>query len=134
MRLAALGLLSWVASCGSGGGFIDAPAPPPPPDPGTVSAAWTLTDASGNPKMCSDVNATTVVVDLKDTTTGASFSAQFPCGLGQAVSGALPAATYDVRFYLTGMQGQLATATMQMGITIQPDMTTPLMPVTFIVF
>ncbi len=132
-RLAALALVA-CGACGSGGGFIDAPVPPPPPDPGTVSLAWTLTDASGNPKMCSDVNATTVFVDLKDTKTAASFSASFPCGLGEAVSGAIPAATYDVRFYLTGAQGQLATATAQTGVTIASDMTTKLMPVTFIVF
>lgn len=135
-RLAALSFV--LGACGSGGGFIDAPAPPPPPDPGTLSVAWMLTDASGNPKKCTDVNATMVFVDLKDSTTGASagasFSATFACGLAEGISGALPASTYDIRFFLTGSQGQLASATPQTGIVIQPDMTTKLMPVTFIVF
>jgi hypothetical protein len=99
-----------------------------------LSVSWMLTDANGKPVMCSQVNATTVVVDPKDTTTGSSFSASFPCGLGDAISGALPASTYDIRFYLTNSQGQLASATAQMGVVIAPDMVARLMPVTFIVF
>jgi hypothetical protein len=133
-RLAALAFVFGSGACGSGGGFIDAPQPPPQPDPGTLSVTWKLTDANGNAMMCSQVNATTVVVDPKDSTTGSSFSASFACGLGEAISGSLPAATYDIRFYLTNSQGQLASATAQMGVVIQPDMTTKLMPVTFIVF
>lgn len=93
-----------------------------------------LTDANGGAKKCTDVNATIVFVDLKDTTSGDSFSASFACSLSEGISGALPASTYDLRFILSGSQGEIASATPQQGVVIASDMTTKLMPVTFVVF
>ncbi len=131
MRLA---LAALCAACGSGGGFPDAAKPPPPPDPGSISLDWKLQDSTGQPVTCMQVNATTVFVDLRDADTAEAFSATFSCPLGTGISGALPASTYDIRFSLINNNGTIASAPPQDAVVIQPDKTTQLTPITFVIF
>lgn len=118
-------------ACGGGGGFVDAPVIEPPPNPGTFAVDWSIKHASGSAGTCMEIGATTFVVTLKDQKTGQSSSAQFNCALGGAVSGALTPATYDLGFTLAGSGSAIAMAAMQMGVVIQSDTTTRILPVVF---
>jgi hypothetical protein len=121
------------AACGSGGGFPDAPKIVTL-DPGTVSLSWKVEDPNRNSIPCSQVNATTVFVDVRDANTNAAFSATFDCNIGAGTSGALPAATYNIKFALTNNNGMIASAPPQNAVVVNPGKTTLLMPIVFVVF
>jgi hypothetical protein len=118
-------------ACGGGGGFVDAPVIEPPPDPGTFAVDWSLKHASGSAATCMDAGATLFVANLKDQANGESSAASFNCELGGAISGALTPGTYDIGFTLAGSAGVITMGMMQMGVVIQSDTTTRILPVVF---
>lgn len=118
-------------ACGGGGGFVDAPVIEPPPNPGTFAVDWSLKHAGGSAAQCTDVGATLFVANLTDQKSGEHSAASFNCALGGAISGALTPATYDIGFTLAGSGGAIAMGAVQMGVVIQSDMTTRILPVVF---
>lgn len=132
-KVVAATVAALVCACGSGGGFPDARPSEPPPNPGTFAVDWTIVDSAQNPLTCAQASATTVVVSIHDSVTGASFSSPFNCNLGGAISGSLPPSNYDLAFTLTGTSGTLATAPAQNDVIIESDKTTRVMAVTFVV-
>ena len=118
-------------ACGGGGGFVDAPVIEPPPNPGTFAVDWTIKHASGSAATCMEVGANLFVANLKAQSNGQSSAASFNCALGGAVSGALTPGTYDIGFTLAGSGSAIAMAMTQMGVVIQSDTTTRILPVVF---
>ena len=125
----ALLCLCFVAACGDSGGFADA-AEPPPNDPGSFRISWLITTPAQQAQTCAQANATTVLVHIVDAASGERSNASFSCSLGQAVSGALFPATYDLSFELVGAAGTIATAPPQ-TIVVLPKETTQIGVVVF---
>jgi hypothetical protein len=110
--------------CGSGGGFPDAPAKQPPSDPGTIALSWSLVDSSGSATTCGSANATSVVVAITQEGTAEQFGQTFACSFGQAVTGSLPMASYDLTFGLYDASSTLLSmGSAQTGLMVIPDMT-----------
>jgi len=124
--------LTLLAACGGSGGFPDAP-PPPSNVPGTFAVAWSLVDGNNQPITCAQANATSVNVGAVDEATSARFPSSFNCTLGDAASGALAAAIYDMDFSLLGGTSIIATAPAQLGVSIGANQTTQLTPIVFVV-
>jgi hypothetical protein len=120
-----------LAACGSGGGIPDA-ARSDGPGIGELSVAWSLVDGNAQPTTCEQAGATSIVVSIVDQTSAAQFSSTFACTLGTAVSGALTASSYELRFSLLGASGTLATASPQ-TVVVTADHTTQLAPIQFVV-
>jgi len=126
-----LALLALLGACGSSGGFPDAPPPLPAPHPGTFALTWSLASSGGGAVTCAQANATKMVVAITDASSGAEFSQAFDCTLGDAVSGGLTPATYNLTFSLTNATGAIATTAPQAGLAIQSDHTTVVAPLAF---
>ena len=125
------GLVVLVAACGSGGGFPDA-ADRDSPGVATFSVAWSLVDANAQPETCDRAGATTVVAMISDQVSYAMYSSSFPCTPASAVSGALTASTYELRFTLIGPTVTLATGGPQ-TVILAGDHTTEVAPIVFAV-
>ncbi|MEJ7601409.1 MAG: hypothetical protein WKG01_26130 [Kofleriaceae bacterium] len=127
-------VLSLLAACGSGGGFIDAAerddAPPPG---GTFSAQWTVTDADGMPVGCSQIGGQFVTVTLRNRATPFGTNQVFSCTSLGGQSPVVDVGIYDMRFELSGTTGVLATSVEQLGVEIVSAQNTPLAPLTFAV-
>lgn len=106
---------------------------PNPPTPGSLSLAWSITDLDGQPTACTQVNAQTVALQLRNRADGKVIAAAFPCANSPSTT-QLAAGTYDVAMELHGADGtKLATVPDQRGVAITSGQTTRLVPVTFAV-
>ncbi len=129
---------AWLAGCGSGGGFPDAPPIDSPKPPGTFDLAWKVTDTSGNVITCDQIGAQTVTVLTRNRAIQGGSTEVFTCGTLMGTSGPLIAGTYDMDFELSGTGGAvgtgvIATASKQMGIVITSGGKVELTPLTFAV-
>jgi hypothetical protein len=124
-------VVAMLVSCGSGGGFPDA-AHTDDPGIGEFSIAWTLVDGNAQPITCEQSSATSMLTTITNQANGGEFSSTFACTLGSAVSGALTASTYGLRFTLLGPSGTLATVAAQ-TVVLTADHTTPVGSVQFVV-
>lgn len=133
-RLAVASLLtalSVVAACGDGGGFPDAALPDSAPPGGTVSIAWSVTDANAQPIPCGRVLAQSVTMVLVNRNIAGGSTEVFPCSSSMGTSSPLRPGTYDIRFELRGTIGMLATAPEQMAVEIVSGQNTELAPLAF---
>lgn len=127
-------VLSLLAGCGSGGGFIDAPVRDDAPPPGgTFSVQWTVTDAGGAPVTCSQIGGQFMTVTLRNRATPFGTTQLFSCASLAGQSPVVDAGIYDMRFELSGASGVLATSAEQLGVEIVSEQNTPLAPLTFAV-
>ncbi len=129
---------AWLAGCGSGGGFPDAPPIDSPKPPGTFDLAWKVTDSSGAVITCDQIGAQTVTVLTRNRAIQGGSTEVFTCGTGAGTSGPLIAGTYDMDFELSGIGGAIgtgviATSPAQMGIVISSGGKVELTPLTFAV-
>ncbi|CAN5922693.1 hypothetical protein BH11MYX3_BH11MYX3_35770 [soil metagenome] len=127
---------AWLAGCGSGGGFPDAPPIDSPKPPGTFDLAWKVTDTSGNVITCDQIGAQTVTVLTRNRAIQGGSTEVFTCQTLMGTSGPLIAGTYDMSFELSGTGGEvgtglIATAPQQSGIVITPGGKVELTPLTF---
>jgi hypothetical protein len=120
-----------LGGCGSGGGFPDARGFPDSAAPGTFRLDWSIVNAQSQPRNCNQANATSVIVGLREETTGSALGASFHCDAGSGISGSVPIGTYDLTFTLVGISGNIATAPPQTGIVIQSLKTTQVSPIVF---
>jgi hypothetical protein len=123
----ALVMLIAFSICSCGGGT------PPPPANGSISLAWSLTDARGRPATCAQVGARSVALRLRNHAGGDVVATAFPCeaspGTAQVAAG-----VYDVASELHTPDGtSLATAPAQTGVSIVAGRVKTLTPVTFAV-
>lgn len=128
----------FVAACGDGGGFPDAPPIDTPPPPGTFDLAWSLKDTSGNTITCDQIGAQTVTVLTRNRAVQGGSTEVFTCGTFKGTSGGLIAGTYDMDFELGGVGGApatglIATSPKQMGIVIKSGENVTLAPLAFAV-
>jgi hypothetical protein len=98
--------------CGCGG------STPPPPANGSISLAWSITDASTRPASCAQVGARSVALRLRNRADGNIVATAFPCehspGTAQVATG-----VYDITIELHTPDGtRLATAPDQTGVAI----------------
>src|SRR4051794_24698098 len=132
MKLLGLGTccLGVLAACSDNGGFPDArPIDAPPPN-GTVSLAWTVTDAGGAPIPCDRIDATSVTLDLHDQDSAGGFSELFSCSSAMGTTPAdMPPGTYDITYALTGPGVTLATLPQVHDVVIKSGQNTRLDPI-----
>ncbi|MGN6104144.1 MAG: hypothetical protein ACTHU0_03500 [Kofleriaceae bacterium] len=122
--------------CGDcdGGGFPDAAEIDGPPPGGTLSLAWTLTNANGQPITCDQVGAQTVTLLVRNLGAQGGQTEVFSCSSGMGVTPALAVGKYDVRFELVSGSGHaLAMAPLQSNVEVRSGEQTRLSPVTFAV-
>jgi hypothetical protein len=120
------------SGCDDGGFPIDAPAPDATLR-GTISLAWSLTDLTGRPIACEDVDASFVFVELRSTSSLSGAVASFACGNSPSTSSPIEVGTYDVRFELHGQSLTSVSAPAQNGVVIATGQDTRLTPVSFAV-
>jgi hypothetical protein len=116
-----------IVGCSCGGGT------PPPPANGSISLAWSITDASGRPAICAQVGARSVALRLRNRASGDVVATAFPCegspGTAQAAAG-----VYDVTIELHTPDGtKLAAVPDQTGVSIVAGRVKTLAPATFLV-
>jgi hypothetical protein len=120
-----------VACEGSGGTSTAALANSP--CPGSVSLAWSLTSASGQPLTCAQAGATSVALRLQSRTGGTPVFTAFPCANSPGITNVAPG-LYDVTIELRNATGErLATAPPQTSVAVAVGRTKVLTPVTFAV-
>jgi hypothetical protein len=112
-----------LASCSDG--------TPPAPSNGSISLAWSITDARGAPSTCAQVGGRSVVLRLRPRTGGDLVVTTLPCaispGTAQVATGA-----YDVAIELHAADGtKLAAAPDQTNVSIRAGRVTTLTPVRF---
>jgi hypothetical protein len=101
--------------------------------PGSVSLAWSITSASGQPLTCAQAGATSVALRLLSRTGGAPVFTAFPCTGSPGTANIAPG-LYDAAIELHDASGgRLATAPPQTSVAIAIGRTKVLTPVTFTV-
>lgn len=132
MSLAGIGCLL-ATSCGSGGGFPDAPPPDVAIPGGTVSLEWALTDLQGRPITCDEIGAQTVTLIVHNVEASGASPEVFSCNSMSGTTPKLEPGRYEVDFELNGTSGLIAQAPKQMNVMIASNENTPLMPIAFAV-
>ena len=126
---ALLVLLAMVACDGTGGSVAAAPATGA--CPGSVSLAWSITSASGQPLTCAQAGATSVALRLQSRTGGTPVFTAFPCANSPGTANIAPG-FYDVAIELHDASGaRLATSSPQTSVAVAVGRTKVLTPVTF---
>ncbi|MGE0546377.1 MAG: hypothetical protein AB7O24_26330 [Kofleriaceae bacterium] len=120
-------------SCGSGGGFPDAPPKDAQPPGGTFTLDWVVTDANAQAIMCNQIGATTVTMLLRNQGVSGGQSEVFTCSSLSGTSPVLPVGVYDIEFELNGAIGLIATAPKQEGVEIKSGQNVELQPLVFAV-
>lgn len=83
---------------------------------------------------CGSANAQSVVVAITQEVTAEQFGQTFACAIGQAVTGSLPMASYDLTFGLYDPSNTLlAMGSAQTGVMVIPDMTANVGNIVFVV-
>jgi hypothetical protein len=101
--------------------------------PGSISLAWSITSASGQPATCAQVGATSVALRLLSRTGGAPVFTAFPCAGSPGTANVAPG-LYDAAIELHDANGtRLATAPPQNSVPIAIGRTKVLAPATFTV-
>jgi hypothetical protein len=119
--------LAFASGGGCGGGN------PPAATSGSISLAWSITDASGQPTACAQVSARSVALRLRNHADGNVVAAAFPC-LGSPSTTQVLAGVYDIAIELHAADGtKLATAPDQTGVAIVGGQVRRLSPVVFAV-
>jgi hypothetical protein len=122
-KLILTGLIAFASS-----GGCRAPNPSPT---GSISFAWSITDLAGQPTTCTQVNAQSVALRLRNRSNGNVIPATFPCANSPSTA-QLVAGTYDITIELQTADGtRLATAPDQTDVTIVSNQVKELRPVTF---
>ncbi|TMQ20530.1 MAG: hypothetical protein E6J91_03705 [Deltaproteobacteria bacterium] len=122
-------LLATVACDGTGGTVMAAPATGA--CPGSVSLAWSITSASGQPLTCAQAGATSVALRLQSRTGGTPVFTAFPCANSPGTANIAPG-FYDVAIELHDASGaRLATSSPQTSVAVAVGRTKVLTPVTF---
>jgi hypothetical protein len=99
--------------------------------PGSISVAWSIINASGQPLSCSQAGATSVALRLQSRTGGTPVFTAFPCTSSPGTANIAPG-LYDVAIELHDANGaKLATAEPQTSIAIALARTKVLTPVAF---
>ena len=129
MRCLCLVLL--LPACGSGGGFPDAPPADSRGPTGTFTVAWSVIDQNSQPISCDRIGAATMTVLTHNVAFEGGSTEPFTCSTGMGTSQGLIPGTYEMNFDLAGTVGMIARATRQIGIVINANSNTELMPVTF---
>src|SRR5690349_6763336 len=88
-----------------GGGLVD--AQPDVQAPGTISLAWSLTDANGAPITCDQVGAVAVSMEIREIDAATGAPAAFTCSTGSGTTQALAPGTYQVDIELVDGSGRL---------------------------
>jgi hypothetical protein len=122
----------FVAACGGGGGFPDAPPTPDSPLPGKFSLEWSVIDTAQKPLACERIDGVTMTVLTRNIAIDGGSTQPFSCSTGMGASEPLVAGTYKLDFELSSPAfGVLATAPQQSAVVIEPGQETQLEPVTF---
>jgi hypothetical protein len=100
---------------------------------GTLSLAWTLTDAGGAPITCDQISATTIALTLQSSDGVFGVAESFSCGNSPSTSPAIPVGHYSVSIELHGTGLDAVVAPRQDGVAIVENQNTVLAPVTFAV-
>lgn len=130
----ALAVALALAACGDGGGFPDAPLPDSPVPGGTLSLQWSLTDTNGAAITCERLGAQVVTLVLRNRDVSGASTEVFVCSSMAGTTPKVAPGTYDVAFELQhGTFGLIAQASTQLGVVVESNQNTPLMPVTFVV-
>jgi hypothetical protein len=129
MRITSLCLL--LAACGSGGGFPDAGKKDAPGATGTFSVAWSVLDQNSVQIDCDRVAAQVMTVLTHNTAFEGGSTEPFGCSTLMGTSQGLVPGRYEMNFDLSGTFGQLARGAKQIGVIIEANANTELMPVTF---
>lgn len=127
---ASLALLAMVACDGAGGAVAAATATA---CPGSVSLAWSIASASGQPLTCAQAGATSVALRLQNRSGGTPVFTAFPCANSPGTANVTPG-LYDVAIELHDASGaRLATSSPQTSVAVAIGRTKVLTPVTFAV-
>jgi hypothetical protein len=129
-RLACVPLAVWLAACGSGGGFPDAPVPDTPPT-ARFSLSWTVIDQNSQPLACSRIAGQSMTVLAHNKAFVGGETQIFTCSSGMGESQDVYAGVYKFDFELSGTFGVLATAPAQNDVEIPAGETTALQPLVF---
>lgn len=98
------------------------------PCPGSVSLAWFLVSARGQPATCAEVGATSVALRLQSRSGGATIFTAAPCSDTSGVFNVAPG-LYDISVELHDRTGvRLATAPVQTSIPVAVGRTRVLAP------
>lgn len=128
---ASLVLLATVA-CDEPGGAVAA-APVTNACPGSVSLAWSITNASGQPLTCAQAGATSVALRLQSRGGGTPVFTSFPCASSPGTANVAPG-LYDVTIELRDASGaRRATSPPQTSVPVATGRTKVLTPVTLVV-
>lgn len=124
-------LFAMVACDGPGG--TGAAAAATSPCPGSVSLAWSITNASGQPLSCAQAAATSVALRLQSRSGGTPVFTAFPCASSSGTVNVAPG-LYDVTIELRDASGaRRATTPPQTSVAVAVGRTKVLTPVTFAV-
>ena len=119
-----------VLACTGGGDSARAAAS----TPGTVSFAWSITDAQRQPTTCDQVGAANVLVFLHDRATGFDAARSVACADGRGTTQALTPGTYDVTARLRAADGTtIVKLVVPRVVTVIAGQVTRLAPLTFVV-
>ena len=123
-------VLAMVACDGRSGTVAAAAAAP---CPGSVSLAWSITNASGQPLSCAQAAATSVALRLLSRTGGTPVFTAFPCTSSSGIANVAPG-LYDATIELRDASGATrATSPPQTSVAVAVGRTKVLTPVTFAV-
>jgi hypothetical protein len=124
VRLIFAGLIAFASGGGCGNGVG-------PAMPGVISLAWSITDRNGQPATCTQVNAQSVALQLRNHAAGNVVAAAFPC-TDSPDTAQVAAGLYDITMELQAADGtRLATVPDQANITIVSGQLKRLTSVTF---
>ncbi len=132
MGLSRLSVLTFVAACGSGGGFPDAKQIDVLIPGGTFTLDWAVTDINNLNLSCDRIGAESVTVLTHNRAFAGGSTQVFSCSTGTGQSQSMIAGDYDFDFELDAVgSSQLATAPGQHAVTITSGANTRLSPLTF---
>jgi hypothetical protein len=112
-----VGLIALAVNAGCGGckseTFPDAAVPDAHPV-GKVSLSWTVVDLAGNPLGCEVIGATTVSLQLRNTSGVGGLPESFSCGNSPSTTRQFESGTYSVSIELRSGDGALVSVPDQM--------------------
>ena len=122
-----------IAACNASGGNAAIAASAASSCPGSISIAWSITNANGQPSSCSQAGATSVALRLQSRTGGTPLFTAFLCG-GSPGTANIEPGLYDVAIELHDANGaKLAVAPPQTSVAVAIARTKVLTPVVFTV-
>ena len=120
----------YLAACGSGGGFPDAPLPDTPPT-ATFSLTWSVIDQNSQPVSCARIAGQSMTVLAHNKAYDGGNTQIFSCSSGMGQSQDVYAGEFDLNFELSGTFGLLARAPTVNSIDVPAGTNTPVPPLVF---